>query len=88
MTKGEVNDGRKDEERRRNAISNRTASILTPYSDACSINIQLHQDRAIHSTPLFAFPPRGHALTHIPTDPRVCMRVSEGLTKEKGGGRK
>jgi len=44
MTKKEVNDDRRGEERRQNAISNRTAFILIPYSDVRSINIQLHQD--------------------------------------------
>lgn len=63
-------------ERRQNGISNRTASILIPYSDAHSINIQLHQDRrrAIHPTPLFAFPSREHPLTHIPA---YVQRVGE-----------
>lgn len=64
MTKEEVNDERRGEERRQNAISNRTASILIPYSDARSINIQLHQDRVALSILLLfshsfsTFPPR------------------------------
>lgn len=40
----EVDDERGNEGRRQNGISNWMASILIPYSDAHSINIQLHRD--------------------------------------------
>lgn len=91
MTKEEVNDDRKDEERRRNATSNRTAPILIPYSDACSINIQLHQDRVALSIllPFSRFLPADtRSRTFPPGDRRrVCMRVSEGLAKDEKGRR-
>lgn len=40
----EVDDERRKEGRRQNGISNWMVSILIPYSDAHSINIQLHRD--------------------------------------------
>lgn len=79
----EVDDGRRGRERRQNGISNRTASILIPYSDAHSINIQLHQDRALRypsCSPSFRIPsPRTRA--HIPAGTRTFRRVREGRRK-------
>lgn len=85
MTKEKVNDGRRGEERRQNAISNRTASILMPYSDARSINIQLHQNRVALSILL----PFSHSLpmnTRSRTFPLV-QRVGERWKRKKRGGR-
>lgn len=74
-----------DEERRQNAISNRTASILIPYSDARSINIQLHQDRIALSIllPFSRFlPANAHSRTFPPGGSRRICAYHEGLAKD------
>lgn len=84
---------RRGEERKQNGISNRTASILIPYSDAHSINIQLHQERValsillLFSLPFPPFlPPHKLALTHIPAETFSYAR-SKGLAKDRKGRR-
>lgn len=80
-----LNDYRSDEERRQNAISNRTASILIPYSDARSINIQLHQDRVALSI-LLPFSrsllTNTHSRPHSHRNAPEGYGVSEGLTED------
>lgn len=84
MTKKEVNDYRSGGERRRNTISNWTTSILIPYSNARSINIQLHQDRVALSI-LFPFLHSLPANTHSRTYP---LGRSRRVGRRKRGGRR